>query len=88
VGLKAVVDAVVKRKIPSPRRASNPRTPIVQPVALLRAWTKLNSKRVCPTIFDHRMSRKSKANPTLACLYVLISTAIFNVLLLVSKLEQ
>jgi hypothetical protein len=26
---------VVKRKIPSPRRESNPRTPIVQPVALL-----------------------------------------------------
>jgi len=30
---KAVLDAVVKRKIPSPRRESNPRTPIVQPVA-------------------------------------------------------
>jgi hypothetical protein len=33
VGLRAVLDAVVKRKIPSPRRESNPRTPIVQPVA-------------------------------------------------------
>jgi hypothetical protein len=30
---RAVVDAVVKRKIPSPRRESNPRTPIVQLVA-------------------------------------------------------
>jgi hypothetical protein len=29
---RAVLDAVVKRKIPSPRRESNPRTPIVQPV--------------------------------------------------------
>jgi hypothetical protein len=29
---KASVDAVVKRKIPSPRRESNPRTPIFQPV--------------------------------------------------------
>jgi hypothetical protein len=29
-------DAVVKRKIPSPRRESNPRTPIVQPVAQRR----------------------------------------------------
>jgi hypothetical protein len=29
---KAVLDAVVKRKIPSPRRKSNPRTLIVQPV--------------------------------------------------------
>jgi hypothetical protein len=33
VGPRAVVDAMVKRKIPSPRRESNPRTPIVQPVA-------------------------------------------------------
>jgi hypothetical protein len=33
VGPKAVLDAVVKRKIPSPRRESNPRTPIIQPVA-------------------------------------------------------
>jgi hypothetical protein len=33
VGPKAVLDAVVKRKIPSPRRESNPRTPIVRPVA-------------------------------------------------------
>jgi hypothetical protein len=33
VGPGAVLDAVVKRKIPSPRRKSNPRIPIVQPVA-------------------------------------------------------
>jgi hypothetical protein len=33
VGPRAVLDAVVKRKIPSPRQESNPRTPIVQPVA-------------------------------------------------------
>jgi hypothetical protein len=33
VGPRAVLDAVVKRKIPNPRRESNPRTPIVQPVA-------------------------------------------------------
>jgi hypothetical protein len=33
VGPRAVMDAVVKRKIPSPRRESNHRTPIVQPVA-------------------------------------------------------
>jgi hypothetical protein len=32
VGCRAVLDAVM-RKIPSPRRQSNPRTPIVQPVA-------------------------------------------------------
>jgi hypothetical protein len=33
VGPRAVLDAVVKREIPSPRRESNPRTPTVQPVA-------------------------------------------------------
>jgi hypothetical protein len=32
-GARAVLDAVVKRKILSPRRESNPRTQIVQPVA-------------------------------------------------------
>jgi hypothetical protein len=32
VGHRAVLDAMVKRKIPSPRRESNPRTLIVQPV--------------------------------------------------------
>jgi hypothetical protein len=30
---RAVLDAVVKRKIPSPLRESNPRTHIVQPIA-------------------------------------------------------
>jgi hypothetical protein len=33
VGRRAVLDAVVKRKIPNPRRESNPRTPILQSVA-------------------------------------------------------
>jgi hypothetical protein len=33
VGPRAVLDAEEKRKIPSPHRESNPRTPIVQPVA-------------------------------------------------------
>jgi hypothetical protein len=40
VGPRAVLDAVVKRKIPIPRRESNPRTPIVQPVAM-RCTTEL-----------------------------------------------
>jgi hypothetical protein len=35
VGSRVVLDAVVKRKIPSPHRESNPITPIVQPVAQL-----------------------------------------------------
>jgi len=29
VDLRAILDAVVNRKIPSPRRESNPRTPII-----------------------------------------------------------
>jgi hypothetical protein len=33
VGPRAVLEAVAKRKNPSLRRESNPRTPIVQPVA-------------------------------------------------------
>jgi len=33
VGPRAVLNAMMKRKIPSPRRESNPRTPITQPVA-------------------------------------------------------
>jgi hypothetical protein len=33
VGPRAGLNVAVKRKIPSPRRESNPRTPIVQPVA-------------------------------------------------------
>jgi hypothetical protein len=32
VGPRAVLDAAMKRKIPSPRRESNPRTLIVQPI--------------------------------------------------------
>jgi hypothetical protein len=32
MGPRAVLDAVMKRKIPRPRRESNPRTPNVQPV--------------------------------------------------------
>jgi hypothetical protein len=32
MSLRAVLDAAVKRKIPSPRRESNPRTPIVRPI--------------------------------------------------------
>jgi hypothetical protein len=46
VGPRAVLDALVKRKIPSPRQESNPRTPIVQPVVILNtAQTKCLSFR-------------------------------------------
>jgi hypothetical protein len=33
VGLRAVLDVVVKKKIPSPSLESNPKTLIVQPLA-------------------------------------------------------
>jgi hypothetical protein len=33
VGLRAVLDVVLKREIPSPHRELNPGIPIVQPVA-------------------------------------------------------
>jgi hypothetical protein len=48
VGPRAVLDAVVKRKIPSPRRESNPRTPIVQPVA--QRYTDLNHRKSASVI--------------------------------------
>jgi hypothetical protein len=40
MGPRAVVDAVVKKKIPSPRRESNPKTPIVQLQKLSRTMWK------------------------------------------------
>jgi hypothetical protein len=44
VGSRAFLDAVVKIKIPSPRRESNPRTLIVQPVARFRILLDLKIK--------------------------------------------
>jgi hypothetical protein len=54
VGPRAVLDAVVKRKIPSPRRESNPRTPIVRHSSfysgLMLCWKvhHPDSKSTCP----------------------------------------
>jgi hypothetical protein len=49
LGPRAVLDAVVKRKIPNLRRESNPRTPIVHPVAQrkwkLQQWRSTHSAR-------------------------------------------
>jgi hypothetical protein len=44
---RAVLDAMVKRKIPSLRRESNRRTPIMQPV-YQRGTEKLSSKARSP----------------------------------------
>jgi hypothetical protein len=46
---RTVLDAVVKRKIPSSRRESNPRTPIVQPVA--QRYTDWASTDLCVCVY-------------------------------------
>jgi hypothetical protein len=55
MGTRAVLDAV-KRKIPSPRRESNLRTPIVQPVA--RRYT----DRAIVDLFDKDDDKKFTAS--------------------------
>jgi hypothetical protein len=62
VGPRAILDTVVKRKIPSPRRESNPRTQIVQPVA---------KQAVCPLKFlvmlaDNKGNYRQVVGSTLA----------------------
>jgi hypothetical protein len=47
VGPRAVLDTVVKRKIPRPCRESNPRTPIVQPVVSHYTEWASNNYRHC-----------------------------------------
>jgi hemin uptake protein HemP len=42
VGPRTVLDSVAKRKIPSHRRESNPRTTIVQPVQIINSWSIFN----------------------------------------------
>jgi hypothetical protein len=42
MGLRATLDAVVKRKIPSPRRESSPRTPIELVRSLVALLTELS----------------------------------------------
>jgi hypothetical protein len=67
MGPRAVLNAVVKRKIPSLRQESNPITPIVQPVAqrytdwaitapTILVYTVLISFRLCHTLFFNKLS--------------------------------
>jgi hypothetical protein len=58
VGLKAVLDTVVKRKIPSPRRESNSRTTMVQPIAQRYTdWAiTAHTTDVFPLLFQKRYS--------------------------------
>jgi hypothetical protein len=67
-GPRAVLDAVMKRKIPSPRRESNPRIPIVQPIAqntIVKQKKKENkekreiSETLSPTLFCDRRKAAS-----------------------------
>jgi hypothetical protein len=63
VGPRAVLDAVVKRKIPSPRRESNPRTPMVQPIAEDKSQTAVY--KLSQTVEKNNVknsSKKTKAN--------------------------
>jgi hypothetical protein len=53
VGPRSVLDAVMKRKIPSPRRESNSRTSIVQPIAQTVITSNLtNSSSISPSASD------------------------------------
>jgi len=54
VGPRAIMDAVVKRNIPSPLQEPNPRTLIVQPVA--QRYTKPNVRQK-QTIWSTRISQ-------------------------------
>jgi hypothetical protein len=45
-GLRAVLDAVVNRKIPSPRRESNPRTPTERTTKALEIHVDLHIPKV------------------------------------------
>jgi hypothetical protein len=58
VGPRALLNAVVKRKVPSPHGESNPRTPIVQPIAysLYRckhSVTRIKFKNYILTVFSN-----------------------------------
>jgi hypothetical protein len=60
MGSKTGLDAVEKRKIPSPRRESNPRTPIIQPVA-----SRYTDERYPPTFMEPNISLPWTKDPSL-----------------------
>jgi hypothetical protein len=53
MGPRAVLDAVAKRKIHRPRRESNPRTPIVQPVAQRYTLRQNQNIRIANELFEN-----------------------------------
>jgi hypothetical protein len=63
LGPRAVLDALVKRKIPIPCRESNPRTLIVQPVAqLYTGWDIIQTKISWAIPTHHTWSQQSHEN--------------------------
>jgi hypothetical protein len=60
VGSWVVLDAVVKRKIPRPRWESNPRTPIVQPVA--QCYTDWAMTALDKTIVSNELAQSCGTN--------------------------
>jgi hypothetical protein len=69
VGPRVVLDEVVKSKIPSPRRESNPRTPFVQPVASRYIFNNLS--------MGTNVSKSTNCNKRLAEEFILISIATY-----------
>jgi hypothetical protein len=65
VGPRTVLDAVLKREIPSPHRESNPRTPIVQPVAL-NAYNEKSKLNVYSGDVNFEMFKYLKTNSRLS----------------------
>jgi hypothetical protein len=95
VGPRAVLDTVVKIKIPSPRRDSNPRTPIVQPVDIKMhpikigyedgKWIEVAQDRVrWRVLFLAMLSVSEMTN----CGHAFFNGLIFNAWLLVSPFND
>jgi hypothetical protein len=62
LGPRAILDAVVKRKIPSPRRESNPRTPLLQPIEAINERNvkhfEVNERQISVVVWVHRKNRR------------------------------
>jgi hypothetical protein len=69
VGPRVVLDAAAKRKIPSPRRQSNPRTPIIQPV---------DQRYTDWPITTHYMEKVHEAFCTLSFVFVVIACMVIQ----------
>jgi hypothetical protein len=73
VSPRAVLDAVVKRKIPSPRRESNPRTAIVQPIAQLSRLFHCEVKNILNSGYASSHSLQNIFSYCVACLIIVLA---------------